>query len=705
MMTSCAKQENILFYKKGEVIPQIYIEGEQYVELANLFRQLFKQHTGQDLPISRQQPKGSYLRFQLALASDKQMSLDDYRIYLEDESLVISGGNSLALQTACQHFFDKLAPRDVRIAAAATSEIGGLIDEISLTHDYLLENRSHYVFQFREPFFPTNNDPAFRLAQHTHHLYDIWGLWGHNLHKFIEPTEAMYAQVGGQVEATQYDFSSPELEKALVLAISEQIKEDPGKNHFMILPNDNEIACLCDACVAAGNTEGNASPAVFKLLNSLAKRFEHQVFFTAGYRSTRQAPKFSMKANTGVFVSTMDFPKTVPVQGSKRREEITEVFKAWKEALPRIYLWDYAINFDNYYDAFPSLLVAQQNLKFYQSQGVKGVFIQGNEDGYSAFEDLKAVVYAKLLEDPNQDLMQIIRSYLSSRYPGIGDDIADYYLAIEQRALATPFNQDIYAGIKQAQRKYLQVSEFHSFYKKLEQHMESEAPADSQLQKLYLAMTFQQLEIMRGNGILEFGYAAQLSGQRFYEAYPQVSVYLERVQRLAQELKLPIYNELNDRIVDYIASWQDILLNNPYRNLIALRKFHAISQLDEDYTKLQMLTDGAMGFLDYQNNWFLNSKTDFMLTIDIDAEIQSSKSISLTFLQDSKRRLEAPLRVDVMLDGSLLTQTLIPQNGKTGKARIPVFIKLPKAFTGKRLMLSIKQKPKKITALDEIIFL
>lgn len=177
-MSSCAKQKDLVFYKKGEVIPQIYVEGEQNAEMANLFKQLFKQYTGQDIRISRQQPKGSYLRFELAPESGKIMSLDAYRIYLEDESLVISGVNSLALRMACQHFFHKLPSQDMQADGDATSETEGLIDEIFLAHDYQLVDKNDYAFQFREPFFPTNDDTAFRLAQHTHHLYDIWGLWG-----------------------------------------------------------------------------------------------------------------------------------------------------------------------------------------------------------------------------------------------------------------------------------------------------------------------------------------------------------------------------------------------------------------------------------------------------------------------------------------------------------------------------------------------
>ena len=65
----------------------------------------------------------------------------------------------------------------------------------------------------------------------------------------------------------------------------------------MILPNDNNIVCTCSACKAIGNTEEDAAPAVFHLLNKLAQANKRSTFFTAAYNTVKEVPEFNAEQN------------------------------------------------------------------------------------------------------------------------------------------------------------------------------------------------------------------------------------------------------------------------------------------------------------------------------------------------------------------------------------------------------------------------
>ncbi len=57
----------------------------------------------------------------------------------------------------------------------------------------------------------------------------------------------------------------------------------------------------------------------------------------------------------------------------------------------------YERNYDDYLSPFPCLLVMQQRLELYRQLGIKGVFVNGSGDDYSAFDDMQTHVLALLL--------------------------------------------------------------------------------------------------------------------------------------------------------------------------------------------------------------------------------------------------------------------------------------------------------------------
>src|SRR5690554_4394551 len=141
---------------------------------------------------------------------------------------------------------------------------------------------------------------------------------------------------------------------------------------MMIALNDNDVVCLCDRCRALGNTPGNATPAVGYLLNKLAGEFPEHEFYTLAYRSTKTPPTSRWAENTGVFFTTIDLPKGIPLERSDALQIWRKSLEQWKEQVNNIYLWDYISNFDDYLTPLPVLYGFQGQLETFEKAGVKG---------------------------------------------------------------------------------------------------------------------------------------------------------------------------------------------------------------------------------------------------------------------------------------------------------------------------------------------
>lgn len=549
-----------------------------------------------------------------------------------------------------------------------------------------------YSFAYREPYFVKNFDIEFRIKNKTHTLEENWGLWGHNIHKFISVEKTMFSIINGKINSQQYCFSNTQLKITLENAIKNKIKKLPQATKFMIMPNDNHFVCQCNKCESLGNTKTNASPAVFTLLNTLAKKFPKLHFFSTAYITTQTPAPFKLRPNAGVMISTMAFPKGVVIEESNKLKKVTNTIKNWKKRTCNIYLWDYAINFDNYFEFYPTVFATQKNLQFYKKQGITGVFIQGNENSYAAFSNLKCYLYAQLLQNTDINIKNYIKQYFNEKYPSISTILYKYYSKIEQTALKSKRPLPIYGGMQQSYKKYLNKEEFELFYKQLQQKIKK-IPIQEQkeIAPLMLALTFQWLEIKRTTVKIDKNTTKK-----------ECAVALEILTKLQKQTKINTYNEIGKTIKAYNIFWEQEILNQKEKNLFYNKKFQMLSQLDEDYPNSKMLNDGLVGFSGYYNNWLLATKESIKLEIAV-SEVKGAKSIELCFLDDEKHKIYLPNYVIVSIDKKSI-KVKIHQN-KNKKNRIKIDIELQ--ATSKLIKIEVFKQVKfanNSIACDEIIF-
>ncbi|PZR20641.1 MAG: hypothetical protein DI539_10180 [Flavobacterium psychrophilum] len=681
--------KEIIIYEKEKTVPMIVMADESLKASADYFAGIFETSFGDKIEVGEKPTNDKYIELDII---KKDKNKDYFTITSDYRSVKIVGTSVEEVKKGICYFFRQYAGVHY-ISGRGIIPSANKIITVPTDLDFV----QTYAFEYREPYFPDNYDVEFRNWYDTHAMEDAWGIWGHNLFKVVGTSPEMMAKVDGTINEEQFCFSGTAFEEALTSYIRKMTIDESLRSKFMIQPNDNGIVCQCDRCKALGNTPNNASPAVFSLLNKLAKKFPEQQFFSTAYMTTLTPPKFRLADNAGVMISTMSFPKGIVMEQSGKKPVTDKIFADWRKVTNTIYMWDYAINFDNYFKAYPTMLIAQANLKYYKKQGVTGVFMQGSEDQYSAYADLKNYLYALLLQNPDIDIKKETTWFFKTKYPDVADLLIDNYLSIEQRSFDKKILLDIYGGMLQSKKKYLNEDDFNSFYSRLYEKAKAlDKNRLKDLEPLLLSLTFIKLELLRTNGY------QNSPGEAVHE---EAKVLLDRVSELYARTGIKTYNETGALISDYSDQWRSEVLDKPYHNLLFGKKVKLDFTQDEEYTNAAVLTDGAVGFDDYYNNWMICSLEPLAVKVNANDVIGTTK-IEMDFLLDSRHNIYPPERVEVTVGKKKYeTKIMLNADKKVSKQHvvIPVTI-LPQDEEVHIKTIKFSEYKTKSMACDEIFF-
>lgn len=708
-VTAFAQNKVMLFSKEQKISPKINIPlaADQFVaKAANDFNKYFKEVTGETLQIERS--NGLNKNYNYILLRINPTQKDNFCVYRKEKNITIQGSSQQNLFYAVADFFKRFTALNYQKNTISTTNFETEI-EVPDRFNYC----SSPTFEYREPYYSSNFETEFRTWNKTSYLELEWGIWGHNLPKILKEyqlPETVFAEVGNKRVKNQFCFTSPILFDYINKSVKNIYDSDHSLNKFMILPNDNSIVCTCSTCKAAGNNKKNAAPAVFSFLNKLAKDNKKSSFFTTAYITVKDVPKFDAETNTGIFYSTINLQKGVPLEKSKDFKTFESDIKKWRDYVNNVYIWDYTVNFDNYFDIYPVIATTQQNLKLYKKLNVNGVFLHGSEYQYSAFQDLKTTLFAKLLWNPEIDVREEIKLYFSEKYSNkLAEILTHYYTYIDDAFYLSNKELSIYSGIDKTVKKYLNPKVFFDFYYEFDKHTQNNK-FDKEFLKLATALTFLKLEVMRDYGLGIYGYGT-LNKNREIIVKNEITLLLDNLIKYSRSAGLTSYNERNYTIKNYIENWRkSIYKNHRRKHYFYKKKFEVLSKLDEDYTNTKILNDGAFGLNDYNTNWHITSIDDLTLKIDKKG-IAKAKKITFSFLQDTKHHIYYPSAIEILDINYNLIKKLNFQPIATNIDTKEISIELPKKLDDKQLtddfIIKIKRhitEGKNALACDEIIF-
>lgn len=708
-LASCAQNKVTLYSKEYKISPIINIPFSANIlvtQAANEFNKNFKIITGESLKIERSNNLNKNYSYVLLRINPTQKK--NYCIYKKDKNITIQGNTAQDLQFGIADFFKRYTGLNY---SALRKKNNSIAYDIEIPEQFSV--CASPDFDYREPYYSSNFDPTFRAWNKTSSLDLEWGIWGHNLPKIIKNyrlDNSIYAKVGNKRIESQFCFTSDTLFKYVDKSIKHKFDSDHAFNKYMILPNDNSIVCTCNTCKAVGNTSKDAAPAVFTFLNKLAKKNRRMSFFTTAYVSVKDVPRFKAESNIGIFYSTINIQKGIPLEKSKDYKYFESDINKWKKYLNNVYIWDYTVNYDNYFDIYPILKVTQQNLKLYKKLGINGVFLHGSEYDYSSFQDLKATILAKLLWNTNINVDEEIKNYFGQRFSKkLANVLTNYYTFIDNSFNTSNKELGIYSGINKTVRKYLDPKVFFEFYNEFDTHTQTNK-FDKNYLKIATALTFLKLEIMRDYGFGAYGYGAMNDNNEIIVKNTAAAL-LDNLTVYSKSANLKTYNERGYKIEDYIKSWRKAIYKyHKRKNYFFKKPFEILSKMDEDYTDKKVLNNGSFGLNDYNTNWHISTVDDLVLKIDKKHISQSSK-ITFSFLQDIKHKIYYPSSIEILDENKKLIKKLNINSISGLLESKEISIKLPSAYEDIQLPETFlvkvnkqKIKGKNAIACDEIIF-
>lgn len=704
-----AQNKVTLYSKEYKISPKINIPlaADKLVsKAADDFNKKFKAVTGEFLMIERSNGLNKNYNYILLRVNPTQK--DNFCIYKKGKNMTIQGSSVQNLYYGVSDFFKRYTTLTYQ-ELKEEREVFETEIEVPERFNYC----SSPTFNYREPYYSSNFHPEFRAWYQTSYLELEWGIWGHNLPKVLKEyplPESAYALVDGKRMKSQFCFTSDSLYNYVNKSVKTIYDSDHMLNKFMILPNDNPIVCTCNTCKAVGNTKKDAAPAVFTFLNKLAKNNRNSTFFTTAYITVKDVPSFDAEPNTGVFYSTIDIQKGIPIENTKEFKNFEKNIKKWSDYVNNVYIWDYTVNFDNYFDPYPTLKTTQQNLKLYKKLGVSGVFLHGSEYNYSTFQELKASVFGKLLWNPDIDVDKEIHNYFSDKYSKkLADLLTNHFTFIDEAFYLSKKELGIYSGIDKTVKKYLDPKVFFKFCDEFDTYTPYNK-YDKEYLKLATALTFLKLEIMRDYGLGIYGFGT-LNKEREIVVKNEITTLLDNLANYSRSSNLKAYNERGYLIKDYIESWRKTIYKyHKRKHYFYKKKFEVLSQLDEDYTNTKILNDGAFGLTDYNTNWHITSVDNLVLKIDKKG-VEKADKITFSFLQDSKHHIYYPSSIEI-LDPDFKTIKKIEVQSDINQLDIKeISIMLPKKLDDIQLpdafIIKVnkhKKTGKNALACDEIIF-
>lgn len=302
-----------------------------------------------------------------------------------------------------------------------------------------LDAREKPAFEYREPYwFPAfngewswhnrmngqaSNVPA-ELGGSIHYKGFV-----HTFYPLVPPDRHFadhpewFSLVKGQRTSrrAQLCLTNPHLRQFMVQRVKEWLRESPEAGIVSVSQNDWYGACECAQCQEMDDAEGSHAGTMLDFVNFIAENIEKDfpgvAVDTLAYQYTRKPPKsIKPRANVIVRLCSIECNFREPLEHASNAAFADDI-RGWSKICQRLYIWDYTTDFAHYIQPHPNWFVLGDNLRFFQSHGVRGVFEQGAYQSHgSEMAEMRAWVLAQLLWNPRQNDRELIDEFLNGYF-------------------------------------------------------------------------------------------------------------------------------------------------------------------------------------------------------------------------------------------------------------------------------------------------
>lgn len=504
------------------------------------------------------------------------------------------------------------------------------------------------VFKYRETLFSFPIQSQKYADWHKlHNRNDIrrdWGLFVHSYQHLI-PAEDYFEQHpewfseinGKRVKDGQLCLTNDDMRDELIQNLGKLMLEKPEARYWSVSDNDNYNHCTCSECRRIDTLYGAASGSLLWFVNQVAAAFPDKIISTLGYQFSRKPPKNIKPAdNVNIMLCSIECNRALPLASNPGEAKFREDVEGWTKLTSNIFLWDYVVQFRNYFDPFPNLHVLQPNLTYFADQGIEMMFEQGSSHDVSDFHELKTYLLAKLMWNPYQDPQAVIDEFLDGYYGDAAPYISEYISSMRDALLATSQKLNIYGYPIDAVESYLTpalIKQYSALFDQAEN-------AVSQYPKLLERVTFARMPLEFA--ILDLACFSVTDDLSFFDTENEERVVKQdMVERLMR-----FYDHCEKFDVKALAEWnvsppaqfkeniQAMIRKGVVRNIASGKSVELLTACSPKYNSrgAAALTDGFFGFLDYRYHWLGFEGNDMEAIVDLE-ELSEVSNISVNFLE------------------------------------------------------------------------
>lgn len=288
-------------------------------------------------------------------------------------------------------------------------------------------------------------------------------------------------------QRSQLCLSNQEMKQELIRNALKTIRATPSASIVSISQNDAPTSyCQCDKCKAAvAKYGGIQSGLILEFVNSVAEEIEKSYpdiwVETLAYQYSRNPPiNIVPRKNVLIRLSTIECDFSQPLN-SHTNQEFHDNIVAWKKLAPRLFIWDYIVNFKNFHLPHPNINIMAENIRFFADNNAVGVFEQG--DGFiqdAQFTPLKTYLAAKQMWNPCLDAEKVKLEFLNGYYGKAGSYLNDYIKLLQTAVLREKF----YLKEEQETTPWLHAPDYIAAFKLFENAMNEVRDNPEQIERV-----------------------------------------------------------------------------------------------------------------------------------------------------------------------------------------------------------------------------
>lgn len=363
-----------------------------------------------------------------------------------------------------------------------------------------------------------------------HHLHNDadrhrqWGLFVHTFDVLLPPARyydrhpEWYAWRGDRrVRDGQLCLSNPQVLDSLCAHLADSMAAHPEKRIWSVSNNDNYNACQCTDCLHQDSLYGGPTGTLLHFVNQVARRFPDKTISTLAYQYTRQAPQNDAvrpDSNVNIMFCSIECGRELPIGSSPREQSFRRDMEDWHRLTDNIFMWDYVVQFRNYWNPFPNLHVLQPNLQFFHHHGVRMMFEQGSDTtDRSSWMDIRCYLLAKLLWNVDTDLDSVRADFCRGYYGPAAQAVQTILDTMEHCVTAGTKRLDIYGFPSDAAETYLTPERMRHYYRLLDTAYRSVQQIRSAQQReeyaahldyFRLALDFARIDLSAGGELTDY---------------------------------------------------------------------------------------------------------------------------------------------------------------------------------------------------------